>query len=170
MAKLKAVKTLETVLTDMFRDFGIAKVSIGTDDAYYHSLKEIVIQPYIKEENCFFDEFVEERFGIQLNNSMLMGLLHELGHHETMDDISETIQDMCEEEVDRIETEMGIVTTEAEVRRLEWQYFTLPNEIIATYWAVDFIKNNPDLIRYWNRLTTTAMKQFYKVNNIIDED
>lgn len=170
MAELKAVKTLETILTDMFRDFGITKVSIGTDDCYYHNLKEIVIQPYIKEKNCVFDAFVEERFGIQLNNSMLMGLLHELGHHETDDDISEYIQDMCSEEIERIEKEMELVTTEEEERRLDLQYFNLPTEIMATYWAVDFIKNNPDLIRYWNRLTITAMKQFYKVNNIIDED
>ena len=115
--KLKGVHALERIFTDMFAEFGIRKVSMGKDYAYWYNLEEITFCPYEKIEDKWFNEFVTNRFpDITLGSSLIIGFLHEVGHHETMDDISEVVQSMCDEEKERIETEIENSKSEERIK------------------------------------------------------
>ena len=59
---------------------------------------------------------------------------------------------------------MAEALTADEVRKLEWQYFGLPDEIMASAWAVDFAKENPaEIERMWKAIEK-AFHKFYAKN------
>lgn len=168
--KLKGTDAFETILTEIASTFGVSKVIIADDCCYWDDSKTIWIKVVDDEYDKMFMEFVSERFDIEIGSSLLIGLLHEIGHYETIDEISELVQDMSNKENDRIEQEMKDTENWNEIRRLEWQYFNLPDEIMATYWAVDFIKNNFQLVNIWNKRLQKAYEAFLRINDIVDED
>ena len=54
--------------------------------------------------------------------------------------------------------------TKKQVKKLEYQYFNLPDEIIATKWAVDYMTKNKDEIKeMWKRIEKEILK-FYEKN------
>jgi len=168
--KLKGVKAFETILTEIANIFGVDKVIIADDCCYWENSNTIWIKIVDDEYDKMFMEFVSERFDTGIGSSLLIGLLHEIGHCQTIDEISDFVQDICDEEKDRIEKEIKDTEDWNEVRRLEWQYFNLPDEITATYWAVDFIKNHIQLVNIWNKRLQKAYEAFLRINNVVDED
>jgi hypothetical protein len=168
--KLKGTNAFETILTEIASTFGVDKVIIADDCCYWSDSHTIWIKIVDDEYDKMFMEFVSERFDIDIGSSLLIGLLHEIGHYETLDEMSELVIDMSDKENDRIEKEMKDTEDWNEIRRLEWQYFNLPDEIMATYWAVDFIKNNFQLVNIWNKRLQKAYEAFLRINNIVDED
>ena len=54
--------------------------------------------------------------------------------------------------------------TEEECKKLEWQYFNLPDEIMATQWAVNYAKKHPRIVnKIWKQMQN-ALVEFYKAN------
>jgi hypothetical protein len=52
----------------------------------------------------------------------------------------------------------------ARTRVLEYQYFNLPDEIMATQWAVNYAKKYPTRVqRMWEDIQD-ALTEFYKAN------
>lgn len=63
-----------------------------------------------------------------------LSLLHELGHNETLDDLPE--------DYDRVkELAKVYVECKGNVGKCVAKYLTLPDEWLATQWAVDWLKN-----------------------------
>lgn len=167
--ELKGIDAFETILTEIASEFGVKKVIIADDCCYYHGSNVIWIKIVDDDYDKMFMEFITERFDTTIN-SILIGLLHEIGHHETMDDISDIVQDMCDAEKERIRDGISEADNMEEIRKLEWQYFNLPDEIMASYWAVDFIENNRRLVYLWHKRIQKAYEAFLRINNVIDED
>ena len=148
MAKLKGCKKLNKAITAQFKPFGITKV-IGADDyAYYFDDAIVTFRLNITDSDEAFSKFVKERFNFEDDNIFMLSLLHEVGHHVTDDDINENIYNFCKQEKDRIESEI----------------YNLPDEIMATQWAVDYIKKHPKKVRkMWNKCEK-ALHEFYAKN------
>lgn len=113
-----------TIEVDFAHDFcaDIAEYKIYIED-YAHP-----------EEDKLIQTFVQERFGIQME-PFLIGLLHEIGHLMTY-----------EAELDEQRTIMYALLTfaydEGEHEKYSNIYFTIPAELAATTWAVEYYKNH----------------------------
>ncbi len=96
---------------------------------------KIYIEDYAHpEEDKLIQTFVQEQFGIQME-PFLIGLLHEIGHLMTY-----------EVELNEQRTIMyallAFVYDECEHEKYSKIYFTIPAELAATTWAVEYYKNH----------------------------
>lgn len=169
MSKLKGKKKLNKAVSAMLSPFGIEKAKLSTEYAYIFD-KALVTYKLTEDSygDILFDLFVKERFNYEVKNSFIFSLLHEVGHHKANDNIDGDIYDFCTQEKDRIEKAIAETENDAEVRKLEFEYFNLPDEIMATQWAVNYAKNNPlELDLMWAKVQQ-ALKKFYKKNGLLN--
>jgi hypothetical protein len=148
-------------------------VQIGP--TYCYRYPQAIVEFKVTEdeiEDKLYNEFVLERFNLDVSKfSYLFALLHEVGHHKTLpfvwgewDNLNLTY-DFCQREKERIETEM-VDATEDEIKDLEWQYFNLPDEIMATMWAVNFVKKHPKRAKKMMKEINKNYQDFYRKNNV----
>jgi len=169
MCELKGMTELNLAVTKVLAPFGISKALLS-DTYEYRYVDESVLFKLTEEiEDDFFNEFIAERFNYKCKYPFIISLLHEVGHHKANDEIEGAIYEFCIREKARICEEME-TADEKRAKELEWQYFNLPDEIMATQWAVNYAIRHPKKIeKMWER-TLIALKQFYEINEIINED
>jgi hypothetical protein len=163
---MKGLKKLNKAIKTEVEKFGIEKITMKdwewcmTDNSISYTLLEN------RTEDKLFLKFVKERFGYKPLNSFILSLFHELGHNATFEDLleSDVIYNFCQAEKERIDAEMQTAETKKAVKKLEYQYFNLPDEITATAWAVDYLKNHEKEVKeMWKRIEKEIV-EFYKKN------
>ena len=168
MTKVKGTKKLCKAVSAQLKPFGISKARLSTEYSYVFADGSITFK--ITEgaiEDIWFNEFIEERFGYHVENTFIMSLLHEIGHAKANWEIEGAIQDFCLAEKERIADEMWNNVNNMEVQKiLEWQYFNLPDEIMATAWAVDYAKKHPKKIEKMWKEFEKAFHKFYEKNEV----
>ena len=165
MAKLKKMRKLNKAVSAQLAPFGISKAECTNSYAYYFDEEKVTFSLTVDIADKWFSEFVEERFGYKVKLPFIISLLHEVGHHKTDDEIGDMIYEFCSNEKDRIETTMAAdgISLE-EQKKLEWEYFNLPDEIMATQWAVNYAKKHPRKVKkMWNEIVPVLM-EFYRAN------
>lgn len=162
--KLKGVGKLNEGIKAAFKGFGIKKMILGQSYAYYYYSKKVMFKLTENEyEDEWFKEFIFERFGYEVEHPFILSILHEIGHHKANEEITGAISDFCNAEKARISKEMESAN-ERESKILEWQYFNLPDEIMATQWAVSYAQTHPKKIKkMWKRCEETLV-EFYAKN------
>ena len=166
MAKVKGIRKLNKALKTVFADFGIENFSLTNDWAYYPDENKItysILENNI--EDVWFNEFVKKRFGYKVKNTFMITVLHEVGHHFTLDDIydSDAVYEFCTREKERIEKAMETASAKKS-KKLEFEYFSLPDEIIATEWAVRYAtEHEKELDEKWKEIEK-AFVEFYTKN------
>ena len=168
MNGLKGVGKLNKAISAELAQFGIREAFLSTDYCYYFDVEQITFKITEETEDKWFNEFVEERFNYQVKYPFILSLLHEVGHHLANDEIEGELYHFCAEEKERIRKAMEKVKTIAEAKRLEFQYFNLPDEIMATQWAVKFARTHPVVIEKMWRASLRALKAFYEENNVTE--
>lgn len=164
MAKIKGMKKLNKAVSAQLAPFGISK-AVCTDEYSYVFTDEKITFKLTENTlpDIWFSEFIKERFDYTVKHSFIISLLHEVGHHKTDDSIDDIIYEFCRSEKERITAAMKDAD-EKESKKLEWQYFNLPDEIMATQWAVNYAKKHPKKIeKMWNNLVI-ELQEFYKKN------
>ena len=164
MSKLKGVKKLNKAVSAQLAPFGISKAKYTGDYAYYdydESITYSLIENNV--EDLFFKEFIKERFNYIPENSFIVSLMHEIGHHKTYYDLNPAVIEFCEKEKERINKEM-INADMKRSKELEWQYFNLPDEIIATTWAIYYMETHPKKMRKMWKKCEKALHKFYSKN------
>ena len=168
MTRIRGLRKLNKAVTIQLKPFGIDKAECSTEYAYYRNSERISFK--LTEdtlEDRWFMEFVKERFGYNVKYPFIFSLLHEVGHHMTDDDLDDMTYDFCEGEKAYIDSEMQTATDIKTCKALEWKYFGLPDEILATTWAVDYMKSHPVKIeRMWNEILV-ALEKFYRKNGVM---
>ena len=164
MAKVKGVKVLNKAITKELSAFGIKK-AVCTDEYSYLFDKKMVTYKLTEGtvEDKWFTKFIKERFDYDVRYPFIISLLHEVGHHKVNDDISGEVYEFCMAEKARIQEEM-LTAVGKESKKLEWQYFNLPDEIMATKWAVDYAKKHPKKVKKMWKNSQKALMDFYKKN------
>ena len=161
MSKIKGLKKLNKAVSAELEPFGIQKAFCGTEYSFSWINESISFK--ITEgtvEDVWFLEFIKNRFGIE-PQSFIISILHEVGHYKANDEIEGAIFDFCLAEKNRISAEMQ-TADEIRSKELEFEYFNLPDEIMATQWAVNYIKNNTERIKIMWHNIQKALKKFYK--------
>jgi hypothetical protein len=170
MAKLKGVRKFNKVMTDIVKPFGISKAKLGEDFAYYFDDEHIEYKVTSCASDDMFADFVKRTFNMDIEDGIAFSLLHEIGHHKTTDLLAEEELDRCYCKVDQLEQKLKNENlTYAQRRKLHNQYFELPNEYLATSWAVAFCKAHPKKYRKMCKKALKAYHEFYK-NNSVTED
>lgn len=168
MAKVKGIKKLNKTVSAQLSSFGISKAILSDTYAYHFDTEKITYKITKDIEDEWFVEFVKERFDYEIKNSFIFSLLHEIGHHKANDDIDGAVYDFCICEKERISNEMLTANNEKS-KKLEWQYFNLPDEIMATQWAVNYAKKHPKKIeKMWEKMQF-ALIDFYGKNDITED-
>lgn len=168
MAKVKGTKVLNKTISKELSPFGIKK-AVCTDEYSYLYDKGIVTYKLTEgtTEDLWFAEFIKERFDYEVQYPFIMSLLHEVGHHKANDDIQGDLYDFCMSEKERIQEDM-VGASKKKSKKLEWQYFNLPDEITATKWAVDYAKAHPKKIKKMWKVAKKALLDFYEKNGITE--
>ena len=104
---------------------------------------------------------VEDEFNDVHADIFLWSLLHEVGHHETWDDL--TNEEMS------LSQEMKYAISECENLRPNDRdkiYFYIPDEYLATEWAAQYMRDNvQEVTKFWNTLQPLILN-FYKKHGI----
>ena len=169
MEKLKGYKKLNKAVTAQLQPFGIKKAVGGDDYAYYFGKEIVTFRLDVSECDKAFSDFLLERFDYEDTNIFIISLLHEVGHHKTDDDINENIYQFCQQEKARIEEEISHTLSPNRWKELQYQYFNLPDEIMATQWAVNYAKKHPKKVRKMWAECEKALHEFYARNLGVDK-
>ena len=166
MAKVKGIKKLCKAVSAQLKPFGITAANLSTEYSYVFADGSVTFK--ITEgsiEDIWFNEFIEERFGYHVENTFIMSLLHEIGHAKANWEIEGAIYDFCMKEKERIGLEMEQYADNLEMQKvIEWQYFNLPDEIMATQWAVTYAQKHPKRIKKMWKQFEKAFHSFYEKN------
>lgn len=170
MAKVKGKAKLNKAISAQLEPFGIKKAQLTDEYAYYFDEEKVTFKITENEAGDeWFKEFVAERFGFDVKYPFVFSLLHEVGHHKTEDDVDGSLYDFCIEEKERIHNEMQTADDERS-KALEWQYFNLPDEIIATAWAVRYCRKHPRKVKKMWAEMLIALQAFYITNGLLEEE
>ena len=83
---------------------------------------------------------------------------------KTEDGIEDNVYDFCLEEKDRLFKVLDRTEDEEEIKKLHWQYFNLPDEWGATFWAVKYMKEHPRKCKKMAKRLQDALNEFYDKN------
>lgn len=160
--KLKGTTKLVAQMNSFLRPFNV-KSLLGEDFAYYPTTEEIQFTIAMNERSDkVFTKFVMETFHYQIKDIFLLSLLHEVGHHLTLEDFED--YELCEEWANKIMIELEINDTNYDEKQIE--YFNLPSEYAATAWAVSYLREHEkEVYRRW-RVMLEHFRHFYKVNAV----
>jgi len=169
MCELKGMTELNLAVTKVLAPFGISKALLSDTYEYHYDDESVLFKLTEEIEDKFFNEFIAERFNYKCKYPFIISLLHEVGHHIANDEIEGAIYEFCIKEKNRINKEMETADA-TRAKELEWQYFNLPDEIMATQWAVNYAIKHPKKIEKMWEKALNALKQFYTINEIVDKD
>lgn len=95
-------------------------------------------------------QFLAEKFGFTLTayNWFTMSILHELGHHYTIEYFdSEEWNEMCDE------------LDSNDSHAINFNHFNQVNELMATEWAIEYYRQNKSEMNHINRKFKKAFKK-----------
>lgn len=133
------------------------KSAAGTDFAYYYTDNIVEYTLVVSARmDRMFREFAETLGLIHKVDVFLLSLLHEVGHHETYDELDDA------DITYSADIKATLTTNDCDVET----YFNLPDEYAATEWAVNYINTHTaEVASLWQELQP-AILQFYIDNNI----
>lgn len=166
--KLKGVKKLNKTIENELVAF---KVKAILDTEFSISVDEKIITYSLTRSmvDDWFDEFVFKTFGFDVGeNDFVISLLHEIGHLKTLKNIEENTYDECREKIKKITKKLEKADTERKEKNLHFKYFSVPSELVATAWAVDWARKHPKKYRKMCENVNLAIQNFYKNNNVTE--
>lgn len=163
--KVKGIKKLTSHMDKFLKPFGL-KSCLGADFSYHTITETIQFCLAIDEnQNDFFVEFIEKNFDYKVRDIFLVSLLHEVGHHFTLEDFDD--EEWNDDHLKKVFIEATI--TEENYKEKSFQYFSLPIEFAATAWAIDYLKSHEkEVNRKWKEMLQ-HFNHFYKVNGATEE-
>ena len=116
-----------------------------------------------------FSQFLFDRFDYVDKYPFIMSILHEIGHAKNNDDIDGDVYAFCLGEKYKIQIAINNTdfTDDARMLNLYYRYFSLPDEIMATAWAVNYVKKNKKQIKEMNKIITKAVDEYNKTHKMV---
>ena len=164
--KLKGMKKLNKAISAQLNSFGVAKAELGEEFCCYIEDNIIDYSLVYSDVDLWFNEYVMETFGYKVDYTFIISLLHEIGHINTIDDISDKAYNRCLKKKEKIYQALKEDVTEQEEKKLHFKYFNLTDEKMATAWAVEYARKHPKKIKkMWHKIYP-AIIEFYNTNGI----
>lgn len=166
MAELKGLDKIEILLNSFLQEYECT-VRLESDFAYY-SASNVIAYSFCCSEvgDMLFTEVITHLCPEIHCDIFLWSFLHELGHHETIDDLEDDEITYCFNEKRRIEREQENCKNVKQKIDIARQYFILPDELAATQWAVNYMRAHTEEMRvFWEELKPEIIN-FYKLNQV----
>ena len=158
--RIKGIKKLNAHMNKFLSPFGL-KCTFGSDFAYWTESELIQYTIFLHQDSdIYFSDFIKKEFNFSVSDIFLVSLLHEVGHYYTIDDFEE--DELLNDELIKDDLSNDQQITEKE---RNFRYFSLPVEYAATEWAINFLKDNPNIYHQWG-IMLEHFRHFYKKNNI----
>ena len=167
MAKVKGMKKLCKAVSAQLKPFGISKAVLSTEYSYVFADGSVtfkITEGSIEDE--WFNEFIEERFGYHVENTFIISLLHEIGHHFTMGKFNKFQQSKERVAIAKIEHNLSESNDEDFDKEMYKKYFDLPMEKSATKWAVNYYRTHRQAINRFYKKLEKELQKFYKLNGL----
>lgn len=153
--RLKGVRPINKCIAKYIKKWDLKVGGLDLSFSYLPTKKEVYWTPIVceKADKEFADFF--ESLGCEVKADVFIySLLHEIGHSQTLDEVSD--EDYYYSHDRKADEE--ITNTE---------YFNLPVEIVATQWAVDYLNTHTEEVaEFWKKLQPRIMN-FYAKNHIL---
>ena len=95
MAKLKGIKKLNKAIANQLKPFGIEKAKLDDEFALYFEQNKVHYKLAYNEVDKWFNACVKEIFGYEVEYTFIISLLHEIGHLNTIDDLTDKEYNKC---------------------------------------------------------------------------
>lgn len=158
--KLQGVENIENILNKFLEPFECT-AELGSDFSYWYSESLICFALAVTESNDIdFRDFCKELQPELHCDIFLLSFMHELGHHETLDEWED------EEYLDMKIQKERINKMKVSQKEKNFMYFNIPDERRATEWGLQYIiEHQTEMTLLWNELRQ-AIFSFYELNNI----
>ena len=166
MAKLKGIEKLDRIMTEFVEQFGCT-AELDKEFCYWHE-DELVNYTLVisKLIDTTWKEYVLKTFNYKIENIFMFSILHEIGHHFTMDDFPKRQLNFENRKVKKIEKALENSNSDELDKKLNFEYFDMPMEKVATKWAVNYYKKHRlEINNFWKKFNK-ELKNFYKVNGL----
>lgn len=131
----------------------------GTNFSYYYLDNTVEFSLLNDADSWNFEHFCRKKAPDINADSFLYSLFHEIGHAETGDDISEMDANFSRDEKDRLTKELNLGKIDISVANKI--YYNLPDEIAATEWALDYMRNNQKEVKeLWDKIQPILMRLY----------
>lgn len=173
--KLKGLKKLNNKITALFQSLtGVDGFDCKLDDNfyYYNHKDRIGFTPIaMPEQDEDWIDWITSRYNLEyipdnFTAFFIFSVLHEIGHHVTLQDYIDT-HDTYDSETAYSEDLIVWNSMPREQRKnIRWAYHSIPYEVLATEWAIDFWNNNTMACAKLAKPINKAFQKFYKKNNV----
>ena len=157
------IRALNKEVNKFLKQFEV-DARLGTNFSYYYSLGRIEYTIFAASaaDKAFMNHFNKLSNGRIVCDVFLASLLHEVGHHLTLDSFSEEEELENYDRVMDLQAKIDFAETEAEEEQIRIEYMSLPVEMAATKWAIDYMLNNAEEVgKAWKKIQR-AIKRFRK--------
>ena len=158
------VEEINAIINEFLEPFGIV-AKMGNDMAFYPAKDLIVYSPMIPEDGLDYFMQTFHRLAPDLvgYDSLLVSILHEVGHSETLDSLDEDEEFYCLKMKSIISIQSDI---SGHTKELHQTYFDLPDEYEATMWAAEYLREHAaEANAFWSKLKPALLK-FYEMNGV----
>ena len=117
-------------------------------------------------DNVVWKKFLKQTYNFDLTHENLFSIsvLHELGHHFTLDSLSdeEQEQDVVSDAILEALKTSGKNEVSFSSEDLQMIYFNSNREKVATDWAVEMYRANETVMRHWNQRFNCMIRHYKK--------
>ena len=164
---LQGLNLINITLNHWLKKYGFSARVRGVDeDFFWYHDDTITYSFFFPEESAKNWAGLLEELGCKYDIDIFFSaFLHELGH-------SHTYWDFEEDEIDEYNETLRLMDTDPNTfaESIEYVYSRLPIEYTATSWAVRYINTYPERIKELVTLVSKAIKLFYDLNDVVDEE
>lgn len=173
MKKLEGIEELNNILNNFLEPFE-CYAELDTDFGYYYASNRITYSLVVSDNmDRFFLDFAKSLNPSLTCDIFLLSLLHEIGHEETLDELDDSTIAYCQDEKTRINMQYTFAELdkdEDKMRAAANEYFNLPDEKIATEWAIDYMVNNQaEISSLWFKIAQQISK-IYDMNGVKNDN
>ena len=173
MAKMNGVKKFERKVTKIMQKCtGIDDFycKLGGNWVYYNQKSKVEFTLLMDNDACdTWLKWINERYDFDTDNVIMLSMLHEIGHHVTLNDFIENDLERWEQELkdeEDIETNLATAVFEKTIENLKKAYHSLPAEVLATEWAIGFWKSHKSRVEKAFEKFCHAAIEFYNANGL----
>ena len=155
---VKHKEYLEQVVQNFLDSEGLEYTAILGPDFEYEFVTDNVYFAVLvpSEMDKWFMEFAKEN-GLEYDcGSFLLSLLHEVGHGETYDLLTDAEEKKCR----KIKSKL------TDSKEDSFTYFALPDEYEATMWAIEYVNEHKDKLEKFVKKFQKVFKEFLKENEV----
>ena len=174
MAEIKGLRELNIGFSNIVRPFGINGMVNGEDFQWRpdRNIIEYTLAEFDYRQE-WLREFILLTFDYEVENDFMITLFHEIGHSKTYNNLTKEEDDYCNEvkaKIYAIANDEDAIVTVDEEKAYQFEYWNLPDEYLATQWAIEYIKENPDYVNdIWDEINRLLF-DFYEINEVTDDD